>query len=70
MQLRNPYANMSLRYDEKGKRSKSTNYTSSVADATCGQFLMKFEEFLRDFSSINYVTVKGSPGIPDTDETN
>ncbi len=70
VQLRNPYANMSLRYDEKGKRSKSTNYTSSVADATCGQFLMKFEEFLRDFSSINYVTVKGAPGIPDTDETN
>ena len=62
--LRNPYANMSLKYNEKGDRSKSTTFASSTADATCGQFLMKFDEFLRDFAAINYVTIAGAPGVP------
>ena len=43
--LRNPYANMSLKYNERGDRSKSTSFFSSTADTTCGQFLMKLDDF-------------------------
>ena len=62
--LRNPYANMSLQYNEKGDRSKSTTYVSSVADATSGQFLMKLDDFLNEFTGISYFTLKK----PVTDE--
>ncbi len=43
--LRNPYANMSRVETDDGV-TKSTSFTSSVADVTCGQFAMPYEEFL------------------------
>ena len=51
--LRNPYANMSRVETEQGKIEKSTDYTSSVADETHGQFDMPFEEFLDTMQTIS-----------------
>ncbi len=45
--LRNPYANMSYQKDEFGAVNKSSSYFSSVADDTCGQFDIPYEEFLK-----------------------
>ena len=51
--LRNPYANMSRVENEQGKVSKSTDFTSSVADETCGQFDMPYDEFLDTMQTIS-----------------
>ncbi|MBR4513602.1 MAG: hypothetical protein IKO61_01765 [Lachnospiraceae bacterium] len=63
VRLRNPYANMSLRYHELGIRTKSTTFLSSSHDSTHGQFYMKFDEFLRDFASISYMKISDAPGV-------
>ncbi|MCR5251293.1 MAG: hypothetical protein K6E50_11865 [Lachnospiraceae bacterium] len=46
--LRNPYANMSYGHNESGEETMSSSYLSSVADETCGQFDIPFEEFLQN----------------------
>ncbi len=51
--LRNPYANMSRVETEEGDIVKSTNYTSSVADATCGQFAIPYDQFLKEMDTIS-----------------
>lgn len=49
--LRNPYANMS-RVETVDGVTKSSSFTSSVADATCGQFAMPYAEFLETMKLI------------------
>ncbi|MCR5278235.1 MAG: hypothetical protein K6E19_02230 [Lachnospiraceae bacterium] len=56
--LRNPYANMSRVETEDGKIEKSTYFTSSVADLTCGQFAMPLEEFIATMETVNVTDMK------------
>ncbi len=59
--LRNPYANMSLHYDEKGasymKHGRTLSFLSSHVGQTCGQFAIKYEDFLRNMSGITKTTI-------------
>ena len=54
--LRNPYANMSLRYDEKGnsymKHGRTMSFLSSSVGETCGQFAITYDDFLANMRSV------------------
>lgn len=56
--LRNPYANMSYQKSETGSETMSSSYFSSVADATCGQFDIPLEEFIRNAKDVNVTDLK------------
>ncbi len=58
VKMRNPYSNHSLQYDKKGKRSQTGSSVITFAngsDDTYGQFLIKYTDFLQEFTAI-YVT--------------
>ncbi len=54
--LRNPYANMSLRYDEKGnsymKHGRKISFLSSSVGETCGQFAITYDDFISNMKSV------------------
>ena len=54
IRMRNPYSNHSLQYNKKGKHYKAGSLTSfsNGSDATYGQFLMKYDEFRKEFPHI------------------
>ena len=56
--LRNPYANMSLKYGEDGKQSLTESYFSSEMNETCGQFLIKYDDFLANMKDLSRTNVK------------
>lgn len=58
VKMRNPYSNHSLQYNKKGKRSQTGSSVITFAngsDETYGQFVIKYEDFLKEFTAI-YVT--------------
>lgn len=58
VKMRNPYSNHSLQYDEKGKKSQTGSSVITFAngsDDTYGQFLIKYDDFFKEFNAI-YVT--------------
>lgn len=54
--LRNPYANMSLRYDEDGtsymKHGRKLSFLSSTVGETCGQFAITYDDFIANMKSV------------------
>ncbi len=55
--LRNPYSMHSLQYSADGSRHMSDSMLSTSSDETYGQFYMKFEDFIRDFSKISHTNL-------------
>ena len=56
--MRNPYANMTLKYDEKGKESMEGNFMDSDVNESCGQFRIKFEDFIKNMEALHRTDMK------------
>lgn len=67
--LRNPYANMSRTVSESGKVSMTTDYFTSSADETFGQFDMPFEEFMKTMETISYTDMNKAFPVEMTEKT-
>ena len=56
--LRNPYSNMTLVYDKDGQASMEGSYVSSSVSESCGQFKIKFKDFLDNMSGFSRTNLK------------
>ncbi len=52
IRLRNPYANMTLQYNKDGSQYRTESFLSSDMNETCGQFVIRYEDFLKNMSNI------------------
>ncbi len=57
--LRNPYGNMSAKYNDNGELEQTDSWFTSSMNETCGMFKISYEDFLKNCGELSIIDMNG-----------